>query len=385
MSSRDGRVPGPPRRRGALPGARRTVQVVLGLGLAVALLVWGLPYFARTSWGEVLAVLGSVPLSTALALGGLVLLGLYSYTFTLTGSLPGLRHGQALIVNICGSSVGNLLPGGGAAGLAATYTICRSWGFSRRDISTSAIVTGVWNVLARMALPVVAILGLSAGAENVPPALADAALAGSLTGIAVIAVFVAVLVSERAALAVGNGLDRVLAPLTRRRRGDRTMSVRALVVDLRARISDVVRTGWLPMTLGLSGFFGVYFVLFVLVLRATGVDLYYGEMFAAYAIGRLLTAVGVTPGGLGVTETATAAAMVAWGADPAASAAAVVLFSIYTHLLEVPLGALAWLAWTLSPKAAAAEAPEPHAADPATPPGGGSAGSSPRPRSRRPG
>ena len=37
---------------------------------------------------------------------------------------------QALIVNVCGSSVGNLLPGGGAAGVAATYAICRSWGFS---------------------------------------------------------------------------------------------------------------------------------------------------------------------------------------------------------------------------------------------------------------
>ena len=26
------------------------------------------------------------------------------------------------------------------------------------------------------------------------------------------------------------------------------------------------------------------------------------------------------------------------------------LFSIFTHLMEVPLGALGWLLWTLSPK-----------------------------------
>ena len=64
------------------------------------------------------------------------------------------RTGRRSSSTCAGSSVGNLLPGGGAAGLAATYTICRSWGFSRRDISTSAIVTGVWNVLARVALPV---------------------------------------------------------------------------------------------------------------------------------------------------------------------------------------------------------------------------------------
>lgn len=339
--------------RQAKPGRSRTVQVgqvVLGLGLAVGLLVWGLPYFAKTTWAEVFTVLGSIPPATAGGLLLLLLLGLWCYTFTLTGSLHGLRHWQALIVNVAGSSVGNLLPGGGAAGLAATYTICRSWGFSRRDISTSAIVTGVWNVLARVALPVIAIVALYSGAENVPSALGDAALAATFSGVAIIGVFVSVLASERAALLVGRGVDKVLRPLTRRSGRSRTVSVRALVIDLRARINDIVRTGWLKMTLGLLGYFSVYFVLFVLCLRITNVEMYYGQVFAAYAIGRLLTAVGVTPGGLGVTETATAAALVAWGAHPANATAAVVLFSVYTHLMEIPLGALGWLAWSLSPK-----------------------------------
>ena len=150
-------------------------------------------------------------------LGGVVV-GLYCYTFTLTGSMPGLRHWQALIVNVAGSSVGNLLPGGGAAGLAATYTICRSWGFSRRDISTSAIVTGVWNVLARIALPVLAILGLLAGNDqDVPNKLEDLAVAGALTGSVILLVFVSILASERAAIAIGQGLDKVIGRLWKRR------------------------------------------------------------------------------------------------------------------------------------------------------------------------
>lgn len=336
---------------------RQVTRMVLGLGLAASLLVWGLPYFAKTSWAEVFTVLGSVPLATAAGLMLLVLMGLWSYTFTLTGSLHGLRHYQALIVNVAGSAVGNLLPGGGAAGLAATYTICRSWGFSRRDISTSAIVTGVWNVMARIVLPVIAIVGLFSGAENIPKALADAALAATISGVAIIAVFVSVLASERAALVVGQGIDKVIRPLTHRSGRGSAMSVRALVIDLRARINDIVRTGWLKLTLGLVGYFTVYFVLFVLCLRITDVDMFYGQAFAAYAIGRLLTAVGVTPGGLGVTELATAAALVAWGAHPANATAAVVLFSVYTHLMEIPLGAIGWLAWLASPKK---EPPEDH-------------------------
>ena len=89
--------------------------------------------------------------------------GLWLYTFTLTGSLPGLSHGRALILNVCGSSVGNLMPAGGAAGVATTYALCRSWGFSRRGISTSVIVSGVWNILARVALPVIGIGALLFG------------------------------------------------------------------------------------------------------------------------------------------------------------------------------------------------------------------------------
>lgn len=338
--------------------ARRTVQVAAGLGIAAALLIWGVPYFGHTTWHEIWAVLSTVPWTTAAILLGGVVVGLYSYTFTLTASMRGLRHWQALIVNVAGSSVGNLLPGGGAAGLAATYTICRSWGFSRRDISTSAIVTGVWNVLSRMALPVIAILGLLAGSDpDVPRALKEAARVGAVTGGLVLAAFIAILASERAAVAMGQGLDKVIGRLWK----SRTMGVKALVVDLRGRIGGIVRTGWLRMTLGLVGYFGVYYLLFLLCISTTGVSLPYGQLFAAYAIGRLLTAVGITPGGLGVTESATTLALVGWGAGHAEAAAAVVLFSLFTHFMEVPLGALGWLAWTLSPKMQPVE----HADEPA--------------------
>ncbi|WP_270886271.1 lysylphosphatidylglycerol synthase transmembrane domain-containing protein [Pedococcus sp. 5OH_020] len=335
------------RRRSSHSRVREVVQGTVGLGLAATLLVWGLPHFGKTSWSAVWTVLARVPPVTAVILLGGVVIGLYCYTFTLTGSMRGLRHWQALIVNVAGSSVGNLLPGGGAVGLAATYTICRSWGFSRRAISTSAIVTGVWNVLARIALPLVAIVALLAGTgPDVPRALVDAAIAGTVTGVLLLAAFVSVIVSERAAVAIGRGVDRALGRFWRRR----TMSVQALVLDLRARINDVVRSGWLVMTLGLVGFFGVYFVLFLICMHTTGVRLFYGQLFAAYAIGRLATAVGVTPGGLGVTESLTVAALVGWGANPPEAVAGAVLFSVFTHFIELPLGALGWLAWSLSPK-----------------------------------
>ncbi|WP_392544638.1 lysylphosphatidylglycerol synthase transmembrane domain-containing protein [Oryzobacter telluris] len=338
-------------------GRKQVLQAAVGLGLAAILLVWGLPYFAKTEWSEIWTHVRAVPLSHVLGFQVLMLAGLWCYTFTFTGALRGLTHSKALIINLCGSSVSNLLPGGGAVGLAATYAMCRSWGFTRRATSTSAIVTGVWNVLARIALPVVAILALWLGGVTLPVVLTELAVGGALTGLALLGAFVAIMVSERAAQAIGRGVDHLLGPLLRRRSrasGKPAMRIEELVHDLRARINDVVSTGWLAMTLGMVGFFGAYYVLFVLVMRQTGVTtMPLNLLFAAFAIGRLLTAVGITPGGVGVTETVTATVLVGWGADSAAATAGVVLFSIITHVMEVPLGGLGWLLWTLSPKVTA--------------------------------
>ena len=325
---------------------RRILQAGLGIGLAVVLIAWGLPHFAKTSWGDIWSSIQVVPWSHVVAFQGLMLAGLYCYTFTLTGAMPGLSHWRALILNLCGSSVSNLLPGGGAVGLAATYAMCRSWGFTNRATSTMAIVTGVWNVLSRIALPVVAIVALWWGNDSLPAPLRDAAVGGMITGGIIIGVLVAVIASERQAQRVGRFFDRLLRPLFRRSKRTATMSVDQLVRELRARITDTVRTGWLQMTLGMVGFFGLYYALFVLIMRDVGVALPLGMLFAAYAIGRLLTAVGITPGGLGVTESATVIALVGWGAPPAQATAGVVLFSVVTHLMEVPLGALGWLAWS---------------------------------------
>lgn len=345
-------VPEPERRR--THPVVRTLQVVLGLGLAAVLLWWGLPYFAKTSWSEVIDVLRTVPAWKAVLFTALVVSGLYCYTFVMTGSMPGLSHPRALILNVCGSSVSNLLPGGGAVGLAATFSIAKSWGFSAAAVTTMAVVTGVWNILARAALPLIAIAGLSWGATELPSSMREAAYAAILTGAVVMGLFVVAIGTDRGARALGRGIDRVIRVL---RRGH-TDRVEVGLTGMRERIAETVRIGWLPMTLGMVGFFGLYYVLFLLCMSTTGIELPFGQLFAAYAIGRLLTAVGVTPGGLGVTETGTAAALVAWGADPAASMAGVVIFSIFTHLLEVPLGAIGWVAWILMPKAGAKELAE---------------------------
>jgi uncharacterized membrane protein YbhN (UPF0104 family) len=326
----------------------RALQVVGGLGLAVGLLGWALPYFAHTTWADVWAVLRGIPATTAFGLFLIMVLGLWLYTFTFTGSLPHLPHVKAFIVNICGSSVGNLLPAGGAAGAAATYKQLRSWGFTRRAISTSLIVTGVWNLMARLLLPIVGIALMLFFAGDLNPAVMRAAAIGAVGGTVVLAVFITMLASESACRAIGGWLERTFGFLPFVRRAEPSLGQH--VLDQRHQTIAVVRHGWLSMTFGLVGFFGMNYLLFWFCMNTVGVQFAFPYMFFAFALSRLLTSVTVTPGGVGVSETGVAALLVGWGANPAQATAGVVLYSLYVHFLEVPLGAFGWLAWWLGPK-----------------------------------
>lgn len=344
----------------SVPSGRPTVtrgqirSAVIGMTMAGLLLGVGLPLVAQTSWHEIGQHLSQLGPLAALELFGLVAFGLWCYTFTLTGSLPGLSHPKALIINVCGSSVSNLLPGGGAVGMAATYYIARSWGFTRRNISTSIIVSAVWNVLARLAMPLVGLAAVSTSKNALPRSVRTAALYGGVIGLLVLAGFIVVLISPVLTARLGRFLDKRVAGLIARwRRGDQRgvrPTIAVLLADQRTRLSVVTKSGWLPMTFGVVAFLGVYFILFWRTMTAVGVDLPIADLFAAYALGRLLTAVGVTPGGLGISEAGTLAVLVAWGADKPAAAAGVLIFAVFSHLLEVPLGAIGWAAWWKSAK-----------------------------------
>jgi uncharacterized membrane protein YbhN (UPF0104 family) len=212
------------------------------------------------------------------------------------------------------------------------------------------IVTGLWNVLGRLALPVVGTAVLLTDTSELPKAVVRGAVIGAAGGVGLLALFVAAIASERVATIIGRGLDGALRHLGRRGQAGRDMGIEELAQDLRGRLNAVIRTGWARMTFGLVGFFGVYYLLFWLTLSVLGVQLTFAHTFAAYAVGRLLTTVGITPGGVGITETGTAAVLTGFGAHPAGAMAGVVLFSIYIHLLEIPLGAIGWVVWGVSRK-----------------------------------
>lgn len=130
---------------------------------------------------------------------------------------------------------------------------------------------------------------------------------------------------------------------------------------LRADTLDLLSERGLALTLVVVAGHANLYLLLVLCLRAVGVErstLGLAPVLAAFAFGRLVTALPVTPGGLGVMEVGLVGALSAVGHAPEASlVAAVLLFRFASFALPLPLGLLSWLWWTRrrspSPEAAA--------------------------------
>lgn len=329
-------------------GWREVIQSVLGLTFATLLVLFVLPRVADSSWSEILHRMSLVGVGAAVFMVGLKLVGLYCYTFTLTGSLPGLSHRRALMVNASGSMISNIMPAGGAVAVAITYVMCRSWGFLRRNISTSLVVTGVWNIMARLALPVIAIVLVIIGPMDTPAPVIVGSTIAVISLLVVLGFFLAVIYSDKASHMVGHSLGWVAKPFSKRLRAGANLDT--LIQDQRSRWGKVASQNGLKMTLGLAGMLGIFFILYYVACHNVGVNLPVSHLFAAYAIRQLLTVVAITPGGLGITEAGTAAVLIAFGANPTAAAAAALLYAVVTHLLDVPLGAIAMGIWWLSAK-----------------------------------
>jgi uncharacterized membrane protein YbhN (UPF0104 family) len=301
--------------------------------LLTAALVVFLPLAVGSSWSQVGVVLGRVSVGSLVLLTVVWIAGLWAHSFVLAASLPGLTKRRGLTLSLTGSAVANVLPLGGAAGTALNFAMVRRWGFSRGAFGGFIAVTTLLNVVSK--------LGVIAVALGLVPLLHSASAFGSASLLflpvpVAVAVGVWILVDERAAVAVGGVLDR----LVRRTR------LREQLPGLRRSMLGVLRTGWRPMSVGMIAYLALQLALLWLCFQVLHVPLALPVLFTALAVERLLTLVPITPGSAGVVEVGTTAALVALGGDPAGVAAGLLLFRGFTYLMEIPVGGLMLAIWS---------------------------------------
>ncbi|MGW6278543.1 lysylphosphatidylglycerol synthase transmembrane domain-containing protein [Kribbella sp. NPDC055071] len=311
---------------------RRLVTSVLS-GLLTAALVVFLPLAVGSSWSQVGVVLGRVSVGSLVLLAVVWIAGLWAHSFVLAASLPGLTKRRGLTLSLTGSAVANVLPLGGAAGTALNFAMVRRWGFSPGAFGGFIAVTTLLNVVSK--------LGVIAVALGLVPLLHSASAFGSTSLLflpvpVAVAVGVWILVDERAAVAVGGVLDRLI----------RRTRLREQLPRLRRSMLGVLRTGWRPMSVGMVAYLALQLALLWLCFQVLHVPLALPVLFTALAVERLLTLVPITPGSAGVVEVGTTAALVALGGDPAGVAAGLLLFRGFTYLMEIPVGGVMLAIWS---------------------------------------
>jgi len=320
---------------------------VLSVLVIAAIFGFALPLFA--DYRDVWNTITDMTWLEVATLAAIAMFNLWTYLPLLTSVLPGLKQRQAFVVNNSSTAISNTMPGGGALGVGVTYSMYRSWGFSNTAISLSVIVSGIWNTFTKLGLPIVALAILAIAGEA-----STSLIAASLVGVAILAgavtLFALVLRSAPLAARIGQRIQRMASPVLIRFGRTAPTGWPERAVDFRSSVTELVAARGPRITAAtVTSHITLFFVLLV-ALRHVGVsdaDVGWATVLAAFAFGRLVTAIPITPGGLGVIELGYVAALSVGVNDLVETriVAAVLLFRAITFIPPIVIGAFTYLFW----------------------------------------
>jgi uncharacterized membrane protein YbhN (UPF0104 family) len=340
----------------------RIFRALLSLAVVIVIFVAVLPRIANFS--QVWATLIDMTWLELMTLVLAAIWNLITYWILMMTTLPGLTFAQAMVVTETSTAIASTLPGGQAFGLGLAYSMYSSWGFRRATIASSLVLSGLADLFAKLSTPIVALVIL-AFSKGTSAALVTASVVGAALMVVAVTLLALALRSEKSATLVGQKLGSVTSFLTRlvgrpraKEWGEGTARWRAETVNL------LHGRWWRVAGAGLLSHASLFLVLLV-ALRHVGVselEVSWGEALGAFAIARLLTALPITPGGLGVIELGLTAALIVAGGPEVPVVAAVLVFRALTYLVQIPFGAATYLFWQHNRgwRKAAAEAASPN-------------------------
>ena len=329
------------------------------LGLAGAIVIvatfaYLLPTIA--DYSDVWRVVQSVSWEWTVALLAVTAVNILTFAPPWLVLLPGLRFWAALMMTQATTALSIVVPGGAAVGIATAYAMLRRSGFAPAAVARSVTLVSVWNQLANLAYPIVALFLLTMVGEETA-VLATAAFIGvAILGIAVGAL-VLVLYSNRMAVEIGDLAARAATWVKDRFNREPVAWGGSNFERFRVDVVDILKRRWHLLTLAtLAGSLTVFVVLLV-SLRALGVssaEVSVIEAFAAWALARLLGSIPITPGGIGIVELSLTAALIGFGGNNAGVVAAVLVFRFLTIVPTLVLGMVAAAVWRRISKSAPA-------------------------------
>jgi uncharacterized membrane protein YbhN (UPF0104 family) len=325
--------------------ARNLVFGALGLGVVVVTFAVVLPRIANYS--DVWEVVKTLDAQWMLLLLGAVVLNIVTYAPPWMLALPGLPFRQALPFTQASTAFTYIAPGGGLVGMAGSFGLLRAWGFESGEVARAVAITGIWNQLSNLLLPVVAVtlLSIEGGQDAV---LTTAAVVGAIVFTVVVGVLALILWTDTLAESVGGLAERIVNRLLRVVRRGPVSGWPAGLVRFRHDTVGLIRRRWHLLTLAaVAGNLAVFLVLLV-SLRAVGVsasEVTWIEAFAGWSLARALQLIPLTPGGVGPVELGLTGILVGLGGANAEIVAAVLVYRAFTIVPTLLLGLATIGAW----------------------------------------
>ncbi len=293
------------------------------------------------------AVLGSWPrLSTLSPIWFTVAIAAELASFTCNFALQRLAlqtKGWFAVITagLAGNAVTNSLPGGDAAGAAVQFGMLTTAGFDT-DTAVGALTTfSLLGVGGLLALPIVALPTILAGAP-ISPGLAHTALLG-IAGFVLFAIFGAVLLyTDRPLTVIGRAAQGVRNWLTRGRRPPMTGLDTRLLTE-RDTIRTVLGEKWWQAALLTAGRLGFDYGCLLTALRATGASPRPSLVLMAYSAAGIIGLFPLTPGGLGIVEARLSGLLILAGVHAGDAFLATLAYRIASYWLPLLAGPPAYL------------------------------------------
>jgi len=336
---------------------RRVIRVIqTALSAIVMVAIFGLILPRIASYADVWKTITALTWIEMNSLIAATVFNLFTYWWQMQAAMPGLTLGQAAVSSQTSTTVSNLVPGAGVVATGLMYGMFHSWGFTASEVGLLASTTGIWNTFLKLGLPIsaVALLSLAGQATTallVPALIGLAFLAGSVV------LFAMVLWKKSLARAIGNGLGRAWSWFRGIFRKPPVEAWGEAAVRFRKQTIKLVARRWPALTITTIGSHLALWLVLLLSLRHVGVSAHEVstiQVLAVFAFTRLISAIPITPGGVGVVELSLIGALYAAGRSQAdvpldvfetQVTAAALLFRALTYGVQIPLGGFTYLIW----------------------------------------
>jgi uncharacterized membrane protein YbhN (UPF0104 family) len=232
--------------------------------------------------------------------------------------------------------------------LAIRYGMYRAQGVDSDAAGVGIMLTGLFDNAAKLLLPVVGLGVLMIyGVDDAT--VRQLFVIGFLAAVSLVVIVVFVARSERFTLAFGRFVGRVISSLLIRFGKNPLDDLGPKTVGLRTRVGSTVRHHWLTAAAATLGVHVLNFVILLAAFRFLGVDsdqLDWVLLLVAYSVVVILTALPLTPGGLGVASLGYTWLLAPGDPDLAnLIASASLLNKVFTWLLPIVVGVIPLMNW----------------------------------------